>query len=281
MGTSSSNYGPSANSPLLPDWNENDSEGNQDNQGENGNQNNSETDENQKKGNTENQLTGNWSGARRSLGNFSNSPSRANFNRAASSYVKASGGAKSISRSAHFGKISAGKVITFLNGISQDGIEKTLGNLGISNLQDKSIEQLFNELADSLSSSGGTDEETIARNATIEALCRIYEDFELETNSIDSLNQVTKEQTTEYLEYYINSYIYERWLHELGVKMEEKDISSAEIVNAEKLAYDFIQSSVNLKFDDYNLSANNYSTTIGKSIIDEIFVQAYTIIEEL
>lgn len=281
MGTSSSNYGPSGNTPLLPDWNENDSDENQGNNDSDGNQDNNDSDEKQDKGNNEKLLTGNWSGARRSLGNFSTSPTRTNFNRAASSYVKASGGAKSISKSAHFGKVSAGKVITFLNGIRQNGIEQTTDSLGISNLQDKSLEQVFNQLADSLSSSGGTDEETIARNAVIEALGKIYEDFDLENNSIDSLNQITTEQTTEYLEYYINSYIYERWLHELGVKMEEKDISSSEIVNAEKLAYDFIQSSVNLKFDDYNLSANNYTTTIVKNIIDEIFVQAYTIIEEL
>ncbi len=272
MGTSSSNYGPSANTPLLPDWNENDSDENQGN---------NDSDENQQENNNEQPLTGNWSGARRSLGNFSNSPIRSNFNRAISSYVRASGGAKSISKSSHFGKISAGKVITFLNGINQNGFEQAAQSLGIGELQDKSVEQVFNLLADSLSSSGGTDEETIARNAVIEALSKIYEDFDLDNNSLDSLNELSPEQSSQYLGYYINSYIYERWLHELGVKMEEKDISSTNIVNAERLAYDFIQSAVNLKFDDYNLSTANYNTTLGKQIIDEVFVQAYTIIEEL
>lgn len=273
MGTSSSNYGPSKNTPLLPDWNENDSGKNQDDNA------NSESTQNNDNGDAP--FSGNWSGARRSLGNFSTNPSRTNFNRAARSYVKASGGAKNVAKSAHYGKVSAGKVVAFLNGIRQSGIGGTSDNLGIGNIQEQSIEQIFNKLADSLSSSGGTDEETIARNAVVEALGKIYEDFDLENNSLDSLNQITEEQSSQYLEYYISAYIYERWLHELGVKMEQKDISSSEIINAERIAYDFIQSSVNLNIDEYNISTFDYNSTVGKGIIDDVFVQAYTIIEEL
>lgn len=270
MGTSSSNNGPSGPIPLLPDWNENDSDQNQDN---------NDNSESGKKNVVP--LTSNWSGAKRSLGNFSKNPTRTNFNRAARSYVKASGGSRNVAQSAHYGKVSAGKVVTFLNDVRQAGIGGVSDSLGLGDIQEQSVEQIFNKLADSLSSSGGTDEETLARNAVIEALGKIYEDFDLENNSLESLNQVTEEQSQQYLEYYISAYVYERWLHELGVKMEEKEISSSQIVNAEKIAYDFIQSSVNLKLDDYNLSAFDYSTPLGKAIVDEVFIQAYTIIEEL
>lgn len=278
MGTSSSNDGPKGNTPLLPDWidNENDDNSVNPNDGNNNTEN-----QNQNNQNTVIPLTGTWSGAKRSLGGFSKNPSKVNFKRAAKAYVKASGGARNIANSARHGKIVAGQFISFLNDIRNDGLNKTYEKFGFGKISGDSVEQVFNNLAEVLSSGGGTDEETIARNAVIEALAKIYEDFDLGNNSIESLDNLTVEQTETYLEYYLTSYIYERWLQELGIKIEEKDINPADVVKAEKNAFDFIQSSVNLKFDDYNLTTFDYRSDTGKAIMDEIFIQAYSLIEAL
>lgn len=282
MGTSSSNNGPKGYTPLLPDWNGNDTNSGNQNGGIDSKpvsgENVSQNQDDQK---TNILSTRGWSGAKRTLGIFSKNPSKSNFRSAAKSYVKASGGAINVAKSARHGKIVAGQFAYFLNNIRKDGLEKTYENLGFGKISGDSVEQIFNNLAEILSSGGGTDEETIARNAVIEALAKIYEDFDIENNPIESLDKLTEEQTGTYLEYYLTSYIYERWLHELGVKIEEKDISPADAVKAEKDAFDFIQSSVNLKFDDYNLSAFDYSSDEGKAIIEEIFIQAYSLIEAL
>ena len=277
MGTSSSNYGPKGNTPLLPDWN--DSDDNLDDQTDS----NSDDKEGISKEdeNTNNPLSGTWSGAKRTLGEFSKNPSKTSFNSAIKSYIKASGGVNGITKSARHGKIVSGNILSFLNGIQKNGIGSTYENLGFSPISGDSIEHVFNNLAEVLSSGGGTDEETIARNAVVEALAKIYEDFDLDNNSIESLDKLTEEQTENYLEYYLTSYIYERWLHELGVKIEEKDISSSEAVRVEENAFDFIQSSVNLKFDNLNLTTLDYNSKAGKRIINEIFSQAYSLIEAL
>lgn len=282
MGTSSSNYGPRGNTPLLPDWNDNDTNnGNQEGGNDPNSSNGENANQNQDNPNTNTLVTGSWAGARRKLGAFSKKPNKLTFRRAAKSYVKASGGATNIAKSAIHGKIVAGQFANFLNNILKDGIDKTYENLGIGKILGDSVEQVFNNLAEILSSGGGTDEETIARNAVIEALAKIYEDFDIENNSIESLDNLTEEQIGTFLEYYLASYIYERWLHELGVKIEERNISPAEAVKAEKEAFDFIQASVNLKFDDYNLSSFDYNSNVGKAIIEEIFIQAYSLIETL
>ncbi len=278
MGTSSSNAGPKGNTPLLPDWIDNEKDDNSVNPNDG---NNNTENQNQDNQNTVIPLTGTWSGAKRSLGNFSNNPSKVNFKRAVKAYVKASGGARNIANSARHGKIVAGQFISFLNDIRNDGLNKTYEKFGFGKISGDSVEHIFNNLAEVLSSGGGTDEETIARNAVVEALAKIYEDFDVENNSIEALDNLTEEQTETYLEYYLTSYIYERWLQELGIKIEEKDINPADVVKAEKNAFDFIQSSVNLKFDDYNLTTFDYRSDTGKAIMDEIFIQAYSLIEAL
>lgn len=282
MGTSSSNYGPRGNTPLLPDWNDNDTNnGNQEGGNDPNSSNGENANQNQDNPNTNTLITGSWAGARRKLGAFSKKPNKLTFRRAVKSYVKASGGATNIVKSANHGKIVANQFASFLNNIRTDGIDKAYENLGNRKISGDSVEQVFNNLAEMLSSGGGTDEETIARNAVIEALAKIYEDFDIENNPIESLDNLTEEQTGIYLEYYLTSYIYERWLHELGVKLEESNISPVEAVKVEKDAFDFIQSIVSLKFDDYNLSSFDYHSEVGKAIIEEIFIQAYSLIETL
>jgi hypothetical protein len=282
MGTSSSNYGPKSNTPLLPDWSDTTANnGNQDGSNKPNSANVGQSDQNQDNQKTNTLITGNWSGARRALGAFSKKPNKLTFGRAAKSYVKASGGAINIVKSANHGKIVANQFASFLNNIRTDGIDKAYENLGNRKISGDSVEQVFNNLAELLSSSGGTDEETIARNAVIEALAKLYEDFDIENNPIESLDNLTEEQTGTYLEYYLTSYIYERWLNELGFKIEESNISPAEAVRAERNAYDFIQATVSLKFDGYNLTSFDYHSEEGKAIIEEIFIQAYTLIETL
>jgi hypothetical protein len=281
MGTSSSNKGPKPNIPLLPDWSDSESDNDLANDQDTTETPESDNNDVKVKPNNEIPLTNNWAGAKRSLSAFSLSPTRGNFNRAASSYVRASGGAINAGKSAIHGKIVAGKVITFFNEVRQNGIGQTYENLGFGKISGDSIEEIFNNLAQSLSSNGGTDEETIARNAVIEALSLVYEDFDLDNNSIENLDQLTEQNIENYLEYYLTSYIYERWLHELGVKIEEKDISASEAVKVEREAFDFIQSSVSLNFEGYKLADFNYNSPQGKAIMDDIFYQAYTIIETL
>ena len=149
MGTSSSNYGPKGNTPLLPDWNDNENDTNSDNQndgndpasGENGSQ-------NQENQNTGIPTTGNWLGAKRTLGRFSKNPSKSNFSRAAKSYVKASGGARNVAKSARHGKIAAGQIISFLNRVRKNGLDKTYEKLGFGKISGDSVEQIFNNLAE-------------------------------------------------------------------------------------------------------------------------------------
>src|SRR4030042_1985857 len=104
MGTSSSNYGPKRNTPLLPDWNDNDTK------------------------------NGNQEGV--------NDPTSSNGENA---------------NHAIHGKIVAGQFANFLNNILKDGIDKTYENLGIGKISGDSVEHVFNNLAEILSSGGGTE----------------------------------------------------------------------------------------------------------------------------
>lgn len=280
MGTSSSNYGPGNSMPMLPDWSDDDLADKPNDQEEQPSSNGNDTNGQDAVTSTK-PTSGNWSGAKRSLGSFARNPTQSNFRKAARSYVKASGGSRVLAKSAIHGKIVAGNFLSFFGGVRQEGFEATFDKLGIGEFSSQSVEQIFNKLAEKLSSGGGTDEETIARNAVIEALEKLYEDFDFENNQPDVLDSLTEDQSKLYIEYYIVSYIYERWLHELGLKIEDKDINPSAVVKAEKLAYDFIQSAIDLKFDKIDITKIDLTTNEGKLLIEEIFNQAYSILEAL
>lgn len=291
MGTSKSNNGPSNKTPLLPSWvpdiaepNDNPTTGDNED-GEEQKIEPSEKDEaghfNMPENKPSAKLTGDWGSARRNLTKFINDSTSANLKNAVKSYIRASGGKNNITKSVIIGRRTAQNFGSFLSGISRAGIRDTLSKLNIKDWAGLPAEVIFNKISDLLAPKGNTAEEAIARAAFVDAMTKLYNDFQLDVKPISSLENLSYDYIGDALIYYTSSYIFERWIYELGLKLEDKEINQAKVVNLENQARDFINASVKYEFQKIDLSNLDFNGPEGKQIITDIFKTAYILLEDL
>lgn len=270
MGTSKSNSGLSPNMPLLPDYapppDPIDLPPPEDNPN-----------------NEDEVATGDWSNAKAALTavtKASSSSSRARKLATASrSYVAGSGGAKRMRQSSIGGRMVGRNLGRVLFAIKTSGANSAFGEEGVDNLTGQTTEVVFAKLAQQLSSKGGTVEETIANIALVEALSHLYAQFDLTTNNLATLDSLTEDQAKEVIQVYVSTYIFERWIHELGIKIETSSLSELQIVELEDEVREFVRESVKLKFNDAPLKSLKFDRGHDKKAIDEIFNQAYKMLE--
>jgi len=271
MGTSKSNSGLRRNTPLLPDYapppNSDDSPRPPDDEAD---------------GDTE-PTSGDWSNAKAALTAVTKANSggdrRKRMTAAARTYVSGSGGSRRLQQSSIGGRQVGRNLGRILFTITSNGVDSALAEEGLSNLIGQRTEIVFAMLANQLSSNGGTVEETIANIAVVEALSFLYEEFNLDSNDLTTLDSLTEDQANEVIQVYISTYIFERWIHELGRKIEDSELSESQVVELEDEIREFIQQSVKLNFRDVPLKSMKFDRGNDKKTIDEIFKQAYKMLE--
>ena len=119
----------------------------------------------------------------------------------------------------------------------------------------------------------GTDEGSAASYASVETINKLYNDY---TDNPDEINALDKNKISEYLEFYISKYIFERISIEITRALEEKDLSSNEVKGIETQIEYFIDAEVNLKFSETNFS--NMNLKEKNKTINKIFEDAYSLI---
>lgn len=266
MGTSSSFDGLTNGSPLLPPWAQDDIIEN--------------PDDNEEEVETPELFSGSWQSAKSLMTRYVNSSGDSGkLKKAARSYVQARGGSTGASKSAISGKMATSNLGNFFSGVVTKGIESTLESYGLNHIIGDSVENVFMAIAEAISPKGDSIENSIARQATIDTLAYIYDKYNFEDNDIEKFDSMKENDIREVLELCIESYIYERWLQELGIRIEENAISERQAIRLEMEVKDLVKTSVSLDFQDYDLLNVNFNDGKGKKIIDDIYKQAYTQLE--
>lgn len=292
MGTSTSNNGPSNNTTLLPSWAqvpENQSPPNpplpepNDNDGdENSNNPPIQNNDGNRPQQLEVPLSGDWRPARVGLSSFAKNPNASKFSSAAKSYVRSSGGSKGISKSIISGNRTGIKFGQLLSSFSNNGANNTFRELFNLDIQGLSLEIAINKIVDFLSPKDGTVEDSITSNAVIETLYEIYKDFNLSINDLSVLDSITNENIQDILTRYASSYIYSKWINEIGIVLENKEISEVLIVKIERQMKEFIRDSIKLEFSEINFkSESTFEKNKIQRIMSEVFETAYKALEEL
>ncbi len=76
----------------------------------------------------------------------------------------------------------------------------------------------------------------------------------------------------------VASYIYNRWLGDLGVKIEEKAVSPQQAVRVEQRMREFIRDAVRLDLQQKDPLKVDWRGAEGKGLIDRIYGDAYAVI---
>ncbi|MCZ2223302.1 MAG: hypothetical protein LC122_06695, partial [Chitinophagales bacterium] len=201
------------------------------------------------------------------------SGSSTNFKEAVSRYVKAYGGSKSASKNAVGGIRTTIRLGNFVKGVSDQGFKETLDTFKID-YTDKSTKEILSELINILAPAGDTKDDAIARKAlilTMEVLYEIIEKEDLEIESIENLDLNIIIPT------YVEAYIYQKLINDLGSRIESNSKSAAEAVALEGDIKEYIHSKIEIVFTGKEIKDYNFST---KEIL-RLYNQCYTVIEGL
>jgi len=277
MGTSDSYNGPGDTTHLVPDWAQPDRS--DDHCGTSDHHNSEVEKPRDRTAHTQPQaLT--WRAAKTSLSRYASGKSgRAGLIRAGKAYVRAKGGAKRAASSVVSGKSTARSLGGFLSATARGGITQGLNVIGLSHLIGKDVDTVFAGIVNAIADNGENFDKSVARQAIEDALLTFYKRCS-EDQNFDSLEHLAPHQIKEAIEEFVSSYIYRSWLQELGKCIERKTVSEYEAIRLEIEVKTYIRDLVNLKLDERSSLSIDWSGDEGQKIIDYVFEEAYSLIEE-
>lgn len=280
MGTSASNNGPKRNSSLLPSWASSLNDGSDDNTNQNSGDENSPLSDGSQTAETFNEatITGNWAAAKGALSRYAKGTNGSSLSKASRSYVKTLGGSSNAVKSAAKGVATGGVFLNFVSGISNNGLVETLKQFGLSDCIGKSSEEILARIADRIAPIGSTNDEAIARNAILETLDFLYEKLLEEGKELDSLDSLNEQTMKDSVGEYISTYIFNKWLYEVGLAIEKNELTEKEAIVLEKEIKDFVRDETKSALKDKDILTLNVSDGDGKRIIENIFELAYSTI---
>jgi hypothetical protein len=138
---------------------------------------------------------------------------------------------------------------------------------------------VFAELATRLAPSGATLEEAAARRAISDALFSLYERYDLENADLSRLDAMDGDAIRDALQVSVASYIYHRWLQELGDRIEENAIDADQAYRLEREVRDYVQLAVRLDLANVDVMNMDWDGQEGRQLMDRIYNEAYSLLE--
>ncbi len=299
MGTSKTNDGPGDKTPLLPDWAQGDDDdlpfpdGNEPLPDENlpderppeiTPDEKDPPDVEQPPPNGEQvlpEISKPWQQAKSNLTRFTKTGGKRELANAGRSYVKARGGARRAAQSSSAGRIATGRVIGFLSRIATNGIANALESIGLRDILGQSVEATLAAIMNKLAPSGAGLDESAARKAVDLALLSIFEEYGVEADGVGKLDEMDGAAVEKAFQTVISEYVFQRWLSELGKRLEEGAVSATEALRLETIAKECIVEAIKLDFRDYDILETDWGGSESQQIINDIYEQAYVFLEDL
>ncbi len=221
--------------------------------------------------------TGTWTSARGSFTRALSSRTPASFQRAARDYVRAARGSGRAAGSAVSGKRSVAAFGSFLSAAVGQGLRTALENIGLANVVGRDVNEVLAAISNALAPDGVTKEEVAARQAVNDALEVLYERFLEDGRDLAALEAMTPEDIAAAIETCVEAYVYNRWLGDLGVKIEERAVSPSEAVALEREMQEFIREAVQFDLSQVDVMALDWRGEPGRQFVDRIYRDAYSL----
>lgn len=234
----------------------------------------------------------NWQAAKTALGKAAARPSsggarrggggggraRSGIRRAAASYVRARGGSQAASRSSRSARIASGGLGGFLSDVATRGISDALRELGLSAYEGRDADTVFAAIANALAPAGESREAAAARQATNQALDQLYGTFVSETGDVSRLEAMTRQDVVDAIQASVSGFIFNRWVSELGIKVEQRTVTPAQAVQFERDMRLYVNETVRLDFTRIDPLKLDWKGAPGQAFVDRIYAEAYAVV---
>jgi hypothetical protein len=302
MGTSRTNDGPGDRIPLLPAWalpggeppqppdepeqNTEDGSGDPGIGPENGGSDQTSRDESATQSNATpvsqaQPPPSRWQAAKRRLTQSARSGGgRANVSAAARTYVRAKGGARAAAATAIHGRATASRAGRFFGALLSSGLAAALDTLGIRNYIGRSADVVFTAIANAIAPPGATLEQAAARRASDDVLAKLYDELIDADGDLTPLEHMTEKDVADAFREVIISYVYERWLEELGKSIETGAVSASDAVRFEREVKQYVRDIVDLDVKNEDILSFGQEGKNAQDVIERLFEEAYGFLED-
>ena len=200
------------------------------------------------------------------------------MSRAAQRYVRARGGSNRASASSPAGRRATAGFAGFLSDVANRGFADAFANLGLGSVVGRDLDSVIAAVTDAVCPAGADREDVAAREASTEALEEVFADIISAGADVSQLDAMTAIGVGKAIEAMVASYIYNRWLGDLGVKIEEKAISPEQAVRVEKRMKEFIRDAVKLDLQEKDPLKVDWRGTEGRDLMARVYSDAYAVI---
>jgi len=222
-----------------------------------------------------------WQQSKSGLTRFTRTGQRRDLANAGRGYVRARGGARRAAQTSSAGKSSTGRVIGFLSRVATEGIAGALESIGLRDILGQSVESVLAAIVNQLCPIGAGLDEAAARKAVDLTMLSIFEEYGVEADGLDRLDEMDAAAVEKTFQLLVSEYNFQRWMMELGKRVEEGAVSAKEALRLEELAKECIQEATELDLRGFDVLAVDWNSVEGQRIIDDIYAQAYMFLEDL
>lgn len=201
------------------------------------------------------------------------------FSNAAQSYVKAKGGGKRAAAAAVYGRASTVAIGRFLTDVVSHNTKYAIQQIGLEYTVGQDVDTVLAGIVNALAPDGAALETSAARMAVNDVLDKLFLKFVDESDDITSLDQLSANDVCWALKQCVISYVYNRWLQELGQKIEAGAVSPTNAINLEKQMYSYIEQAVNFDIKEADMLTLDWTGEKGQAIVGGLFQEAYSFLE--
>jgi hypothetical protein len=219
-----------------------------------------------------------WRGAKSAMSKYASGKGGLNGEKSViSNYVKGYGGARKAAKSAKSAIKTTINIANFFGGVSNKGITQVLKDYYIQ-IEGRRPKEILHDIVNVLAPSPDSNDDSVARKALIKTMSIIYEKFEDEKQDISLLDTFNPDISKLLIIKYIETFIYERLIHDLGSRIEKKSENSLTAAKIEKELKDYIESKVSMTLKDKPLSIIN--SDMKNALVEGLYQQCYKVLED-
>jgi hypothetical protein len=197
---------------------------------------------------------------------------------AARRYVRARGGSKRAAASAVGGQAATAGLGGFLADVANRGFTEATNALGLADLLGQPVEAVLAAVLSAIAPDGATADDTTARRADGDALAVLFQQFKVQEGGLAKLNAMDASAVKEAIQASVASYIYHRWLLDLGKRVEERAVSPRQAVKLERDVKEHVKNLVKINLQGRDVLKVNWRGAEGRQFTKQIYEEAYELV---
>jgi hypothetical protein len=138
----------------------------------------------------------------------------------------------------------------------------------------------LNDIINILAPSPDLNDNSVARKALVKTMSIIYEKFEDEKQDISLLDTFDPDISKLLVTKYIETFIYDRLIHDEGSRIEKKAKSSHDALKIENELKEYIESKVSTTLKNKSLASINSQVKNVYVFVEELYYQSYKVLED-